>query len=601
MIAWLSKISSNVITKSAIQTDNRVRFMLSILKGIQTVKMYAWEISFGKLLRVIRGRELYQIGKSANLKAARLSFHITSDIALFVSLVVYVMLGNKITAQKAFVTIGYFNYIDHTLVEYWPLALSCVFEGIYSAIPRIQEFLIYEKLESIEKNTSDNSKLTRIIIQNASANYNIDGVESVAISSVNLNINEDTKLTAIVGQVGSGKTSLLEVILKEIPLKQGTIDVNGVISYASQQPWIFEGTIRQNILFTQTYDAERYNSIIQVCALERDFELFINGDKTLVGDRGVSLSGGQKARINLARAIYRNADIYLLDDPLSAVDVNVGKHIFTHCIKDFLKNKIVLLVTHQIQYLKDVPLILVMSKGEVKFHGNYDQVMNTEIGRNFIQSTSTADQKNLQNEEDIEKCETMNKEKVEPENDDKNDESQELGKVNKIVYKTYFLASESVIFISIVGFLLLSTQLMYSLLNYFISLWVHWEETYNQQSKSEVFDIFNSDWWTTEKFIYFYSFGIALLAFFMVSGAFAFYRICLRISLKLHERLFNSVIRATMYFFNTNSSGRILNRFSKDLGIVDGQLPMVVLDVLRVSDSQQPHKIFFLHVFIQFF
>lgn len=565
--------------------------MLSVLKGVQTIKMYAWEISFGKLLRVIRGRELKEIGKSANLKATRLSFHVTTDIALFVSLVVYVLLGNQITAQKAFVTIGYFNYISHGLVEYWPLALSCVFEGIFSSIKRIEEFLVYENLHAIESHTRDETKQPSIILKNVSAVWNVEGVDSVAISSVNLEIKDTSNLTSIIGAVGSGKTSLCEVILKEVPLKEGTIEVNGIISYASQQPWIFEGTIRENILFTNSYDAERYHAVINVCALERDFEIFSKGDQTLVGDRGVSLSGGQKARINLARAVYRRADIYLLDDPLSAVDVKVGKHIFTQCVQKFLKDKIVLLVTHQIQYLKDIQSILVMSKGEVKIRGNFEQVMSSEIGKNFTQSTSSDDNSH---DKSVEEFKKMEEENVEPENEDKNDESQELGKVSRAVYNTYFLASESVTFVSIVGFLLIATQVMYSLLNYFISLWVHWEETHNNQPKFNISNLIDPDWWTTEKFIYFYSSGIVLLALFMVAGAFAFYRICLRISLKLHERLFNSVIRATMYFFNTNSSGRVLNRFSKDLGLVDTQLPMVVLDCLRVGAVLKCYSIYFI-------
>lgn len=168
---------------------------------------------------------------------------------------------------------------------------------------------------------------------------------------------------AVIGPVGSGKSSLLHVILQELPLKDGILKVSGKISYASQEPWLFAGTIRQNILFGLPMDKQRYRTVVKTCALERDFSLFPYGDKTAVGDRGVSLSGGQRARINLARAVYKEADIYLLDDPLSAVDTHVGKQLFQECITGFLKFKIVILVTHQIQHLEKVNNILYLDDG----------------------------------------------------------------------------------------------------------------------------------------------------------------------------------------------------------------------------------------------
>lgn len=136
----------------------------------------------------------------------------------------------------------------------------------------------------------------------------------------NLNIEiEKGKLYAVIGMVGSGKSSFLSAILGEISLTQGQVKVNGDVSYASQEAWVFGATVRQNILFGQPYDRQRYQKVIKACALVRDFKQFPQGDQTIVGERGSSLSGGQKARINLARSLYRQSDIYLLDDPLSAV------------------------------------------------------------------------------------------------------------------------------------------------------------------------------------------------------------------------------------------------------------------------------------------
>lgn len=150
-------------------------------------------------------------------------------------------------------------------------------------------------------------------------------------------------------------------ILDELEVTSGNIKVNGTISYVSQEPWVFAATIRQNILFGQDYNKERYNNVVKVCNLEKDFQQFPNGDLSIVGERGASLSGGQKARVNLARAIYRDADIYLLDDPLSAVDIHVGKYLFEECINGFLGNKTRILVTHQVHVLCAANHIIVMN------------------------------------------------------------------------------------------------------------------------------------------------------------------------------------------------------------------------------------------------
>lgn len=152
----------------------------------------------------------------------------------------------------------------------------------------------------------------------------------------------------------------MNIILRELIPLSGQIKIKGKIAYASQESWIFSTSIRQNILCGLEYDARRYEKVIKASALETDFNLLPQGDQTIVGERGISLSGGQKARINLARCLYVDADIYLMDDPLSAVDTNVGRHLFDHAINGFLKDKIRILVTHQLQYLTDVDQILAL-------------------------------------------------------------------------------------------------------------------------------------------------------------------------------------------------------------------------------------------------
>lgn len=181
-------------------------------------------------------------------------------------------------------------------------------------------------------------------------------------------------MVAITGAVGSGKSSLLTAILRELPLLQGEVSYHGKVGYVPQVPWVFSGTVRDNILFGLPFNEDRFEHVVHVCGLTKDLSDFTNGDLTEIGQRGVTLSGGQKARVGLARAVYSDADIYLLDDPLSAVDTKVGSKLFESCILGELSGCIRLLVTHQLQYLKNVDHIAVMEKGTIVCQGGYDEL-----------------------------------------------------------------------------------------------------------------------------------------------------------------------------------------------------------------------------------
>ena len=184
----------------------------------------------------------------------------------------------------------------------------------------------------------------------------------------------ENKLLLVTGPVGCGKSSLLLSFLDELPPSAGNITHSGRIVYVPQTAWVYSGTLRDNILFNQPFDQEKYDRTIEACDLKKDIAMLPEGDKTLLGERGASLSGGQRARVNLARAVYSDGDIYLMDDPLSAVDAKVGKHIFENCINGLLSNKVRVLVTHQLQYMKSADHILILDKGNVVKQGNYDQM-----------------------------------------------------------------------------------------------------------------------------------------------------------------------------------------------------------------------------------
>lgn len=343
------------------------------------------------------------------------SFGMISRLSIFVSLMSYIYLGNAITARVVFIISSYFAMLNQSMVFFWPYSMSKVAEAVVS-IQRVQEFLLMseEKLEMkikkedeeklqkettkqiyISKTTIIDGEMEKLIpdklvieelletdksitIKNATAYWVKEDQSSVGIEDFSLNI-EQKELCAIVGPVGSGKSSVLEVILGELQIDSGHSKINGTISYAAQEGWLFEGTIRSNIVFIETFNEARYNQVIQVCALERDLTLFPLGDMTIVGEKGVSLSGGQKARVNLARAIYKKADIYLLDDPLSAVDTHVGKYLFKECIEGFLGDKIRILVTHQLQYLTSVRNLVLLNKGKVDAQGTYEDLCNLQL------------------------------------------------------------------------------------------------------------------------------------------------------------------------------------------------------------------------------
>lgn len=351
-------MAAKIRLRTALRTDKRIKVMNEIIQGVQTIKMYALEYIFGKNVDSVRTKELNEIKKSFFVKATLLSFHVLPQLAIFVSFVMYAYLSDDpITAKKAFIVIAYFNALRQSLVDFWPLAISSVAEG-YVSCKRIEKFLLINEekkryIGSIPKlNGYDEEKRhihvqSRIVHKHDHGSPYIDFKEAtaywtqeekckLAIQNVNIKL-EGPRLVTVVGAVGTGKSSFVQVVLGELELDCGKVHISGNISYCSQEPWIFDASVKSNIIFNEDFDDDRYKNVLEVCALNADIQNLQHGDETFVGEQGNMLSGGQKARINLARAIYKKADIYLLDDPLSALDANVGKFIFKECVMGFLK------------------------------------------------------------------------------------------------------------------------------------------------------------------------------------------------------------------------------------------------------------------------
>ncbi|XP_053685732.1 ATP-binding cassette sub-family C member 4 [Sabethes cyaneus] len=638
--AWIGKKTATYRMRAAKRTDLRVRFMNEIIQGIQVIKMYTWESSFAKMINQIRRKEINAIRGGAYIRATLTSFFVISRVSIFLSLLSYLYAGNFITARKVFIVSSFYNILNESMVHFWPLAITFCAEG-YISMKRIQDYLLTAEgkpkipvtstesgaikakgtvlIEDEEKRVKSNGKtqeeeverllLARrvvnassekkgIVMENVTAKWVMSEEDSsVGLSSVTATIDEG-QLCAVIGAVGSGKSTLLQVILGELEVDEGLVQVNGTISYAAQEPWLFEGSIRNNITFIEDYDEQRYLEVVRVCALERDFELFPHGDQTIVGERGISLSGGQKARVNLARAVYKKSDIYLLDDPLSAVDTHVGKHIFDLCIREFLADKVCVLVTHQLQYLKDVQHVLLMDVGTVELEGPYREIKRTRLDS---LSTPTPEETTGENkfEQDFQKL-TAHSAKVDlnMEKQEEEKESQGEGKVDFSVYKTYFTAIDSTLWILFIALLIVLAQVAMSSVDYFVAQWVNWEESlgpqtvvlkdnhnqtdetpldYNVSMAAQTDPIHDEE---RQTYIKTYAILLGAFVYLIVQRTFSFYHACLRISMKLHDKMFRGLTRATMHFFNTNPSGRVLNRFSKDIGTIDTSLPMSLAECL---------------------
>ena len=352
----------------------------------------------------------------------------SNPTAVFITVTLMTATHHLLTPVNVFMLVAFMNILRLSVSYYIGYGLQFVFDA-WASFARIQHFLLQTTLPHLRENpdeedvSSQQARVTAISLRScdSSASEFIADVikhkdvkpqgsitekqdeafnsgdkdlnNACVVSSLTLRSSENndkyilrdisfeaaqSSLVVLSGPVGSGKSSLLSAINQEVTISEGNISCAGNIAYVSQTPWVFPGTIRENILFGEDYDEGRFKTIVEVCALQADLNIFPDSDQTIVGERGVILSGGQQARISLARAVYADADVYLLDDPLSAVDAKVGQHIFQKCICELLSTKTRLLVTHQMSYMKMADQIVLLSKGEVLTKGSFAELM--EIG-----------------------------------------------------------------------------------------------------------------------------------------------------------------------------------------------------------------------------
>ena len=335
-------------------------------------------------------REMNIIRKKSVILASLASLEYTSvPVATLVSIITLVLFGQPLTPVNVFMLLAFLNMLRIPICFHLAYGFSGIHDA-YVSLGRIQDFLLSENLSTVPS-TSEANRLENIG-ETALKDTGMQGFLCVShltykgLKRKDEFILQDIELTTtlgsltvVTGPVGSGKSTLLSAIAGEISCTSGIITCPETLVYVPQVAWVFSGTLRENILFGQPYDEHRYTRIIKACALMEDIQQFPNGDQTIVGERGVVLSGGQRARVSLARAVYVDADLYLLDDPLSAVDVKVRQQIFEKCIKDLLGNKTRLLTTHQEQHMKEAHQVIVLYKGSVLGKGKFTELQEKGI------------------------------------------------------------------------------------------------------------------------------------------------------------------------------------------------------------------------------
>ena len=580
-------------------TDERVSLTQEILQAVRFVKYFGWESSFLERLEGIRKREIRAIQILLAIRNAINAVSMSLPIfASMLSFITFSLSQHQLNPAPIFSSLALFNSLRMPL-NLLPLVIGQVTDA-WASIGRIQDFLLAEEQHddfnwdmegtnavsmeqadfTWERTVTPQSEKPRAqkkasnkadqVAEKTSKPANFrEGTDSAStltseepfkLHDLNFSVGRK-ELIAVIGSVGSGKSSLLAALAGDMRRTNGSVTMGASRAFCPQYAWIQNTTVRENILFGKEYNRKWYDEVVDACALRPDLDMLPHGDQTEIGERGITVSGGQKQRLNIARAIYFNSDIVLMDDPLSAVDAHVGRHIFDNAICGLLKDKCRILATHQLHVLHRCDRILWLQDGHFESFDTFDNLMRDNEGFQKMMA-STAQEEKVEKETDV------NEDEIEDEK--KGAKRRKVGKrgaalmqqeeravksVSWGVYGAYVRASGTILNAPLVFTLLIISQGA----NIVTSLWL--------------------SWWTSNKFGYstgqyigvYAALGV-VQALLMFAFSVALTVLGTRSSRVLLHQAMTRVLRAPMSFFDTTPMGRITNRFAKDVDTMDNNL-----------------------------
>ncbi|XP_047424944.1 multidrug resistance-associated protein 1-like isoform X2 [Mugil cephalus] len=592
---FIAKVRSKLQEVQMKFTDSRIKLMNEILGGVKILKFYSWEEAFLQRVNVLRDNELNALRTSQILYSVSLASFNSSSFLIALSVFgVYVLIDeqNVLDAQKIFVSVALINILKTPLTQL-PFAMSTTMQAAVS-LRRLGNFLSQDELksENVERRpccTDGHS----MVIEDGFFSWSNHGPS--CLQRLNLAVKTGS-LVAVVGHVGSGKSSLLSAMLGEMERTSGFVSMKGSLAYVPQQAWIQNASLKDNILFGERRKESWYHRVMEACALLPDLDILPAGDSTEIGEKGLNLSGGQKQRVSLARAVYRKSDIYLLDDPLSAVDAHVGQHIFDQVVgpRGLLKDKTRVLVTHGLSFLPKADLVLVMEDGQISEMGSYMELMDrkgafakfihTFSGNQRRDSSTLRDKSSRKSvshlsmndfsidlsQEQLISCD-MSSASVKMMNIiDQDLDVEEAGKLTEAdkaqtgrvklqMYREYF-KTVGLTFIMTILFLCAFQQAASLAYNYWLSLWADDLPVNGTQSDYELkLSVFATLGFTQGMAMFGTTLAIAL------GGIVA--------SRHLHADLLHNILHSPMSFFEVTPSGNLLNRFSKEIDAIDCMIP----------------------------
>ncbi|XP_028903290.1 ATP-binding cassette sub-family C member 10 isoform X1 [Ornithorhynchus anatinus] len=583
--------------------DARVKLMTELLGGMRVTKFCAWEQALGARVEDCRARELQSLRAIKFLDAACVylwaALPVVISILIFIT---YVLMGNQLTATKVFTALALVGMLILPLNNF-PWVLNALLEAKVS-LGRIQCFLDLPDHDpkSYYHPEPPSDPSVELKLHEASFSWALPG-NGLDIVIPHLTVHKGA-LVGIVGKVGCGKSSLLAAITGELNRLGGWVavrDIDQGFGLATQEPWIQFATVRDNILFGKAMDTRLYQEVLEACALWDDLKILPAGDQTEVGEKGVTLSGGQRARIALARAVYQEKELYLLDDPLAAVDANVANHLLHKCILGILGHTTRLLFTHRTEFLEQADLVLLLEGGRLVQAGPPSEILP------LVQITPLARTMDGQEPEPAEaspaapsprEAEPGPGEGTQAPSGLLQEEEKKEGAVAFQVYQAYWAAVGGGMALAI----LLSLLLMQGTRNaadWWLSHWISQLKANENSTQgaaaflspqlllfsagdllTPVPPMGRSSSTNSSLDVRFY-----LTVYGSIAGAnslctllraLLFAAGTLRAAATLHRRLLRRVLMAPVTFFEATPTGRIVNRFSSDVACVDDSLPFVL-------------------------